>query len=87
MSLVGPRPERPPFVAHLKEQIRFYDLRLRSNRHLRAGRKSVIHTDRRWKTHSANCSTTFTTSEPLAGSRCVILMETVRVVVFGEGAQ
>ena len=27
MSLVGPRPERPPFVAALKERIRFYDLR------------------------------------------------------------
>lgn len=27
MSLIGPRPERPSFVAHLKEQIPFYDLR------------------------------------------------------------
>jgi exopolysaccharide biosynthesis polyprenyl glycosylphosphotransferase len=27
MSLVGPRPERPEFVAELKEQIPFYDLR------------------------------------------------------------
>lgn len=27
MSLVGPRPERPAFVAQLKESIRFYDVR------------------------------------------------------------
>jgi len=27
MSFVGPRPERPNFVAQLKEQIPFYDLR------------------------------------------------------------
>jgi exopolysaccharide biosynthesis polyprenyl glycosylphosphotransferase len=27
MSMVGPRPERPSFVAQLKEQIPFYDLR------------------------------------------------------------
>jgi lipopolysaccharide/colanic/teichoic acid biosynthesis glycosyltransferase len=27
MSFVGPRPERPSFVAQLKEQIPFYDLR------------------------------------------------------------
>ena len=27
MSLVGPRPERPSFVAQLKEQIPFYDVR------------------------------------------------------------
>jgi lipopolysaccharide/colanic/teichoic acid biosynthesis glycosyltransferase len=27
MSLVGPRPERPSFVAQLKDSIRFYDVR------------------------------------------------------------
>lgn len=27
MSMVGPRPERPAFVAQLREQIRYYDLR------------------------------------------------------------
>ena len=27
MSMVGPRPERPTFVAQLKEQIPFYDVR------------------------------------------------------------
>jgi lipopolysaccharide/colanic/teichoic acid biosynthesis glycosyltransferase len=27
MSLVGPRPERPGFVAQLKDQIPFYDIR------------------------------------------------------------
>jgi lipopolysaccharide/colanic/teichoic acid biosynthesis glycosyltransferase len=27
MSMVGPRPERPSFVAQLREQIPFYDLR------------------------------------------------------------
>jgi lipopolysaccharide/colanic/teichoic acid biosynthesis glycosyltransferase len=27
MSMVGPRPERPSFVAQLREQIPYYDLR------------------------------------------------------------
>ena len=88
MSLVGPRPERPPFVAALKERIRFYDLRhsikpgLTGWAQIRYPYGSSVEDAQRKlqydlyyvKNHSLSLDV-------------LIIMETVRVVLFGEGAQ
>lgn len=88
MSLVGPRPERPSFVAGLKEQIRFYDLRhsikpgITGWAQIRYPYGSSVEDSQRKlqydlyyvKNHSLSLD-------------ALILAETVRVVLFGEGAQ
>ncbi len=88
MSLVGPRPERPGFVDSLKEQIRFYDVRhsvkpgLTGWAQVRYSYGASIEDSRRKlefdlyyvKNHSLFLD-------------CLILAETVRVVLFGEGAR
>lgn len=88
MSLVGPRPERPPFVAGLKEQIRFYDVRhsikpgITGWAQIRYSYGSSVEDAQRKlqydlyyvKNHSLSLDV-------------LILVETVRVVLFGEGAQ
>jgi sugar transferase (PEP-CTERM system associated) len=88
MSLVGPRPERPPFVADLKEHIRFYDLRhsikpgVTGWAQVRYPYGSSVEDAQRKlqydlyyvKNHSLSLD-------------FLIIMETVRVVLFGEGAQ
>ena len=87
MSLVGPRPERPSFVAGLKEQIRFYDVRhslkpgLTGWAQIRYAYGSSIEDAQRKlqydlyyvKNHSLSLD-------------FLILFETLRVVLFGEGA-
>ena len=88
MSLVGPRPERPCFVDQLKEQIRFYDLR---------------HSVKPGLTGWAQVRYTYGSSVEDATRKLqfdiyyvknhslfldvIILVETVRVVLFGEGAR
>ncbi|MGH6610273.1 MAG: TIGR03013 family XrtA/PEP-CTERM system glycosyltransferase [Burkholderiaceae bacterium] len=88
MSLVGPRPERPSFVAGLKEQIRFYDVRhsikpgITGWAQIRYPYGSTIEDAQRKlqydlyyvKNHSLSLDV-------------LILLETVRVVLLGEGAQ
>jgi sugar transferase (PEP-CTERM system associated) len=88
MSLVGPRPERPGFVESLKEQIRFYDVRhsvkpgLTGWAQVRYSYGASVDDSRRKleydlyyvKNHSLFLD-------------CLILVETVRVVLFGEGAR
>jgi sugar transferase (PEP-CTERM system associated) len=88
MSLVGPRPERPGFVESLKEQIRFYDVRhsvkpgLTGWAQVRYSYGASVDDARRKleydlyyvKNHSLFLD-------------CLILVETVRVVLFGEGAR
>jgi len=88
MSLVGPRPERPTFVAGLKQEIRFYDVRhsvkpgLTGWAQIRYAYGSSVADSKRKlqfdlyyvKNHSLSLD-------------FLILAETVRVVVFGEGAQ
>lgn len=88
MSLVGPRPERPSFVAELKESIRFYDLRHSIKPGVTGWAQirypygaSVEDAERKLqydlyyiKNHSLALDV-------------LIIMETVRVVLFGEGAQ
>ncbi len=87
MSLVGPRPERPDFVAQLKQQVRFYDLRhsvkpgLTGWAQVRYNYAASVEDSQRKlqydlfyvKNHSL-----------LLDLR--ILLETVRVVLRGEGA-
>lgn len=88
MSLVGPRPERPGFVQSLKEEIRFYDVRhsvkpgLTGWAQVRYSYGASVDDSRRKlefdlyyvKNHSLFLD-------------CLILVETVRVVLFGEGAR
>jgi sugar transferase (PEP-CTERM system associated) len=88
MSLVGPRPERPSFVAGLKEQIRFYDIRhsikpgVTGWAQIRHPYGSSVEDSQRKlqydlyyvKNHSLSLDV-------------LIIMETVRVVLLGEGAQ
>jgi sugar transferase (PEP-CTERM system associated) len=88
MSLVGPRPERPSFVAGLKEQIRFYDVRhsikpgVTGWAQIRYPYGSSVEDSQRKlqydlyyvKNHSFSLDV-------------LILVETVRVVLIGEGAQ
>lgn len=88
MSLVGPRPERPPFVADLKEQIRFYDLRhsikpgLTGWAQIRYSYGSSVEDSQ----HKLQYDLYYVKNHSLALD-VLILMETVRVVLFGEGAQ
>jgi sugar transferase (PEP-CTERM system associated) len=88
MSLIGPRPERPSFVAGLKEQIRFYDIRhsikpgVTGWAQIRHPYGSSVEDSQRKlqydlyyvKNHSLSLDV-------------LIIMETVRVVLLGEGAQ
>ena len=88
MSLVGPRPERPCFVEQLREEIRFYDLRhsikpgVTGWAQIRFPYGSSVQDAQRKlqfdlfyvKNHSLVLDV-------------LILAETVRVVLFGEGAQ
>jgi exopolysaccharide biosynthesis polyprenyl glycosylphosphotransferase len=88
MSLVGPRPERPCFVEQLREEIRFYDLRhsikpgVTGWAQIRYSYGSSVQDAQRKlqfdlfyvKNHSLVLDV-------------LILAETVRVVLFGEGAQ
>ena len=88
MSFVGPRPERPNFVAQLKEQIPFYDLR---------------HSVKPGLTGWAQVRYSYGASVEEARTKLqfdlyyvknhslfldvLILFETVRVILFREGAQ
>lgn len=87
MSLVGPRPERPRFVTELKEQIRFYDVR---------------HSVKPGLTGWAQVRYSYGASVEDASKKLeydlyyvknhslfldvLILVETVRVILFREGA-
>ena len=88
MSLVGPRPERPSFVAGLKEQIRFYDVRhsikpgVTGWAQIRYSYGSSVEDSQRKLQYDLY----YVKNHSLALD-VLILMETVRVVLFGEGAQ
>lgn len=86
MSLIGPRPERPTFVAELRNQIPFYDLRhsikpgLTGWAQVRSGYGSSIEDARR--KHQFDLY--YVKNNSLALD-LLILIETVSVVVFREG--
>jgi len=88
MSLVGPRPERPTFVTQLREQIRFYDLRhsvkpgLTGWAQIRYSYGSSVDDARR----KLQFDLYYVKNNSLVLD-ALILAETVRVVLFGEGAQ
>jgi sugar transferase (PEP-CTERM system associated) len=88
MSLVGPRPERPAFVAELKKTIPFYDLRhsvkpgLTGWAQVRYG-YCATHEDSRRK-HQFDLYYVKNNSLLLD---LLVLVETVRVVLFREGSQ
>ena len=88
MSLVGPRPERPQFVAGLKEQIRFYDLRhcikpgVTGWAQIRYPYGSSVEDAQRKLQYDLY----YVKNHSLALD-VLVLVETVRVVLFGEGAQ
>jgi len=88
MSLVGPRPERPAFVSGLTEQIRFYDLRhsikpgLTGWAQIRYAYGASVEDSRRKLQYDLY----YVKNHSLALD-VLILMETVRVVLLGEGAQ
>jgi sugar transferase (PEP-CTERM system associated) len=88
MSVVGPRPERPAFVAGLKEQIRFYDLRhsiqpgITGWAQIRYPYGSSVEDSQRKLQYDLY----YVKNHSLALD-ILILVETIRVVLFGEGAQ
>jgi sugar transferase (PEP-CTERM system associated) len=88
MSLVGPRPERPVFVDQLKDQIRFYDVRhsikpgLTGWAQVRYTYGSSIEDAQRKLQYDLY----YVKNHSLALD-VLILVETIRVVLFGEGAQ
>jgi sugar transferase (PEP-CTERM system associated) len=88
MSLVGPRPERPVFVAQLRQQIRFYDLRhsvkpgLTGWAQTRYTYGASVDESRR----KLQFDLYYVKNNSLVLDT-LILAETVRVVLFGEGAQ
>jgi sugar transferase (PEP-CTERM system associated) len=88
MSLVGPRPERPVFVAQLKEQIRFYDVRhsikpgITGWAQVRYSYGSSIEDAQRKLQYDLY----YVKNHSLALD-VLVLVETIRVVLFSEGAQ
>jgi sugar transferase (PEP-CTERM system associated) len=88
MSLVGPRPERPMFVGELRDKIRFYDLRhsvkpgLTGWAQIRYPYGASVDDARR----KLEFDLFYVKNNSLVLDT-LILAETVRVVLFGEGAQ
>ncbi len=88
MSLVGPRPERPSFVAELKESIPFYDIRhsvkpgVTGWAQVRFGYCATIDDSRR--KHQFDLY--YVKNNSLALDM-LVLIETVSVVLFREGSQ
>jgi sugar transferase (PEP-CTERM system associated) len=88
MSLVGPRPERPVFVAQLKDQIRFYDVRhsikpgITGWAQVRYSYGSSIEDAQRKLQYDL-----FYVKNHSLALDIQVLVETIRVVLFGEGAQ
>jgi sugar transferase (PEP-CTERM system associated) len=88
MSLVGPRPERPAFVAQLREQIPYYDIRhsvkpgLTGWAQVRYGYGASVNDSR--KKHQFDLYYVKNNSLLLD---VLVLIETVSVVLFREGSQ
>jgi lipopolysaccharide/colanic/teichoic acid biosynthesis glycosyltransferase len=88
MSLVGPRPERPCFVGQLRNDIRFYDVRhsikpgVTGWAQIRYPYGSSVQDAQRKLQYDL-----FYVKNHSLVLDVLILAETVRVVLFGEGAQ
>jgi sugar transferase (PEP-CTERM system associated) len=88
MSFVGPRPERPTFVDQLKEQIPFYDLR----HSVKPGLTGWAQVRYPYGASSEDAAKKLQfdlyyvkNNSPVLDA--LIVLETARVVVFGEGAR
>jgi sugar transferase (PEP-CTERM system associated) len=88
MSLVGPRPERPCFVKQLKEQVRFYDLRhsvkpgLTGWAQVRYSYGASVEDS----TRKLQFDLYYVKNHSLFLD-LIVLVETVRVVLFGVGSR
>jgi sugar transferase (PEP-CTERM system associated) len=88
MSMVGPRPERPAFVEQLREQVRFYDVRhsvkpgVTGWAQIRYPYGATVEDAQR----KLQFDLFYVKNNSLVLD-VLILAETVRVVLFGEGAQ
>lgn len=87
MSLVGPRPERPSFVSQLRDEIRFYDVRhsikpgITGWAQVRYSYGASVEDAQRKLQYDL-----FYVKNHSLALDVLILVETVRVVLFGEGA-
>lgn len=87
MSLVGPRPERPSFVSQLRDEIRFYDVRhsikpgVTGWAQVRYSYGASVEDAQRKLQYDL-----FYVKNHSLALDVLILVETVRVVLFGEGA-
>lgn len=87
MSLVGPRPERPVFVNELRKKIPYYDIR----HTVRPGVTGWAQTQFRYGSTAEDAHTKlqydlYYVKNMTVGLDLRILTETIRVVLFGEGA-
>lgn len=88
MSLVGPRPERPEFVEELRKNIPYYDIR----HTVRPGITGWAQIRFRYGSSSEDAHTKlqydlYYVKNMSLGLDMQILTETIRVVLFGEGAR
>jgi exopolysaccharide biosynthesis polyprenyl glycosylphosphotransferase len=88
MSLVGPRPERPVFVQELRAQIPYYDLR----HTVRPGMTGWAQTRFRYGASAEDAHTKLQYDLYYVKNMTLaldfrILLETIRVVLLGEGAR
>lgn len=88
MSLVGPRPERPVFVSELKMRIPYYDIR----HTVRPGLTGWAQTQFRYgataeDAHAKLQYDLYYVKNMTFGLDMRILIETIRVVLLGEGAR
>lgn len=88
MSLVGPRPERPVFVNELRRKIPYYDIR----HTVRPGMTGWAQTRFRYGSSAEDAHTKlrydlYYVKNMTVGLDLRILLDTTRVVLFGEGAR
>jgi lipopolysaccharide/colanic/teichoic acid biosynthesis glycosyltransferase len=88
MSLVGPRPERPEFVKELRIMIPYYDIR----HTVRPGITGWAQIRFRYGSSAEDSHTKlqydlYYVKNMSVGLDVQILTETIRVVLFGEGAR
>jgi lipopolysaccharide/colanic/teichoic acid biosynthesis glycosyltransferase len=88
MSLVGPRPERPEFVKELRKNIPYYDIR----HTVRPGVTGWAQIRFRYGASAQDAHTKlqydlYYVKNMTLGLDLRILTETMRVVLFGEGAR
>jgi sugar transferase (PEP-CTERM system associated) len=88
MSFVGPRPERPHFVAQLKEQVPFYDLRHSVRPGITGWAQVSLHYGATVEDSQEKLEYDLFYIKNLALSfDFLILFQTIKIVMFGRGAR